>query len=30
VNLDGFAPAGDWEELAGPSAATNQEAHHDL
>jgi hypothetical protein len=30
VNLDGFAPAGDWEELSGPSAATHQEAHNDL
>jgi hypothetical protein len=30
VNLDGFAPAGDWEELSGPLAALNQEAHHDL
>ena len=29
LNLDGFAPAGEWEELSFP-ATSGQEAHHDF
>jgi hypothetical protein len=30
VNLDGFAPAQEWDEASGPVAITNHEAQHDL